>query len=113
MIPAEYLTDTLDVVTPATATDRYGNERYDWATATTRSITARFEQQTSTEPTGDTRAALVGGWRLITNDLTVTGRDRLTYGSPAVTFEVVGPPQIQRTPDGVHHLEATARQVTG
>lgn len=69
----------------------------------------RLEQTGGTETTVD-EDTLISDWRLIGRaDMPIGGRDRVTVDG--ITFEVVGPPAVQRTPRGPHHIEARLRHV--
>lgn len=70
---------------------------------------ARLEQSAGDEQSTD-RSVQVGEWLLILpRDAVIGGRDRVV--ADGSTFEVVGPPVVQRTPRGPHHIEARLRLV--
>lgn len=111
MIPDRLLIVEASLVKAGTAVDAYGNDVPAWDAVTATPIRCRLEQATRSETTDETRDALVGTFRLFTNDLTVQGRDRIVVG--LTTYEVDGPPALVADGAGTHHLEATLRWVEG
>jgi hypothetical protein len=103
----------LTLVQPATTTNRWNDATPDYgAAATRRTIRGYIEQPSSTEPITDDRAPLIGAGKLLTNDLAVSGVDRIEDG-PA-TYEITGPPwPVDQPGHGPHHLEAQLQKVEG
>lgn len=116
-VPAAMLPHTITRVRPATATDAYGNETYDYGAGASRtSMAAWMQQDTRAEPTSSGRDPLEQRWLMVTNDADVRGRDRVEWTPPsgaALLFEVEGPPAPVYTPAGYHHTESTLRVVSG
>ncbi len=116
-VPAGLLPHTVTRVRPATSTDDYGNETYDYVTAASRTtMRAWMQQDNRTEPASNGRDPLVQGWLMVTNNPDVRGRDRVEWTPPsgaALVFEVEGPPAPVYTPAGYHHTESTLRVVSG
>jgi hypothetical protein len=91
----------------AGAVDDYGNQVDTFAPGV--EYAARLEQRIGLEQTGDQNIQ-VGEWLLILPpEAVIDGTDRVL--ADGATFEVVGPPVRQRTPRGVHHIEAALRLV--
>lgn len=68
----------------------------------------RLEQRAAQEVT-DGRDTFVSDWVLYLHpDVVVNGRDRVVDGFGR-TFEVVGAPDMERTPRGPHHLVVNLR----
>ncbi len=89
--------------------DDYGNAAETWVEGA--SYPCRLEPTSGQERTVD-RDTQVSDWRLfLPADAELTGRDRVVVDSKV--FEVVGPPAVQHTPRGPHHVEAALRYVEG
>ena len=90
-----------------TGTDRY-NQPIEGVTVTTTDVPYRLEQVESIEVSiGE--ATVVSDWKLfLMPDAVITHRSRF-IDADARTFEVVGAPNVQRTPRGPHHIEARLR----
>jgi hypothetical protein len=113
-IPENRLVHSVVRVRPVVSTDTYGSTVYDYGVAAARtSMNAYLTQSSGTEPLSDGRAPLVGAWRMLTNDLDVTGRDRIEWNSKV--FEVDGDPKPSYTTwsSVPHHLETTLRIISG
>lgn len=97
------LTQTVTVQThTAGADDVFGNQADTFPSS--RTYRARLEQTAEDEQVVD-RDTLRTDWLLILPpEAQISGRDRVV--ADGVTFEVVGPPAVQRTPRGPHHIEA-------
>ncbi len=113
-IPARGLPHTVTVLTPGRVANRYGNEAPDWTAATSRTIAAYV--QTPGRSSGgsenfDLRDALIGDRQMYTNDMAVTGYDRVIFNG--ITFEVLGPAGQWDNPAGPHHSEIRLRYVEG
>lgn len=84
------------------AVDRFNNpsDVFDAGTV----YRARLEQATGDEQMTD-RSVQTSDWLLfLPPEAVIGGRDRVE--ADGSTFEVVGPPVVQRTPRGAHHIEA-------
>lgn len=91
----------------ASGTDRY-NQPILGVTVTTNNVPARIEQTESTEVTiGE--ATVISDWRIFLEPDVVISNASRVVDSAGRTFEVVGAPNIQRTPRGPHHIEARLR----
>ena len=87
--------------------DEYGNPVESWDPPV--SHPARLEQTGGEEMTTQ-RNVQIGDWRLfLLPDVAIGGRDRVE--ADGETFEVVGPPVVQRAPRGAHHIEANLQHV--
>jgi head-tail adaptor len=99
-------TQPVTVTRPGPGTeDVYGNIQPTWDEIGT--WWAVLEQTDAEEHTvgEDTQTA---DWRLyLPPDADIRGRDRVQLDD--VTFEVVGPPNRARRPQGIHHIEAALR----
>jgi hypothetical protein len=106
---ATLLTEPLSVLAASDGTvDEYGDTSTTFSAGT--SYLGRLEQRSAQEVT-DGRDTMVSDWVLyLQPDATVAGRDRVVdmYGR---TFEVVGPPIMQRSPRAAHHLQVNLRHV--
>lgn len=100
------------IVTPATGTDRRGDQTLSYASDATRAnVRGWMQQQGQSETTGD-RDLRVSSWRLFsgsTPDLDALARIEWD----GLTFEVVGKPNHLTSPRGYHHTEADLRLVEG
>jgi len=113
-IPENRLVHVVVRVRPATSVSTYGDTVYDYGVAAARKdMNAYLTQSSGTEPLSDGRAPLVGAWRMLTNDLDVTGRDRIEWNGKV--FEVDGDPKPSYTTWSTvpHHLETTLRIIAG
>ncbi|MDF1596948.1 MAG: hypothetical protein P1T08_12790 [Acidimicrobiia bacterium] len=110
-------TETVTVVTVGQiGTDRYNNptigetgrvDYYGW-----------LEQQSGQE-TVENRDLQVGDWLCVLHrrvdgatfdmDVAMTGRDRVEARN--LTFQIIGPPAVARSPRGQHHIELHLRQL--
>lgn len=110
--------DTVVIVRAGTATDRYGNQVSDWATATRTTADQVAVLPTSqAEDAAGNRTTITTGWRLYSRpgtapDLRAT--DRVEWRE--LSLEVIG--EVARWPHplrrgAVHHIEAELRRVTG
>lgn len=104
------LTQTVTVLDRSEgAVDDYGNPVVTFSSGT--DYLARLEQTAGTEITSG-RETLVADWTLyLPPDAEIHGGSRVL--ADGVTFEVIGPPAKQRTPRGVHHIQANLRHVEG
>jgi head-tail adaptor len=106
-----HFTEAVEVVRPGATTDRYGNRVADW-TATTRTTTYGWIEQTAASENAINRDGQAAEWLLLCRaDVEISGSDRIEYSG--LTFEVIGPPAIRRTPRGNHHQEVRLRWVNG
>lgn len=103
-------TATVHVRDESGGDDMFGSDRPVW--------TAGATYPCRLEPLGTPEEVTVGGdvqtaeWRLYLPAAAhgnLSGYDRVTVAGEAPTFEVVGTPGAQRSPRGVHHVEARLR----
>ncbi|MDP5182175.1 hypothetical protein QOZ88_05960 [Blastococcus sp. BMG 814] len=98
-------------------TDRYENTTLDWSNPARLIVNGvSVQPRARTETTTDGRTVLVSGWWLCTApgvDVDLTAADRVEHDG--LVLEVDG--DVARWPDpdgdGVHHVEAALRRVTG
>lgn len=85
-------------------TDPYGNPADTW-TDDAATADVILQQTEAVEVTTD-RDVQTSDWLLVdpNPDAGLSGRDRVNAGG--AVFEVVGPPEVVKTPRGAHHLEA-------
>jgi head-tail adaptor len=101
---ASLLTQTVTVQTRSTGVaDDYGNLAQTWSVGT--DYDARLEQQDGTEAAGDQLVVTSNYLLILPADAVISAGDRVT-DEDGNTYEVIGPPVKQRTPRGVHHIEA-------
>ena len=117
MIGDDLLPHPIEVETPGTTTDRYGNTVPDWTESTRVEVAGWLQQNTGREDT-DQRDAQIGEWLLICNPvdiggyaLTVHGADRVHWNG--AVFEVIGPPGPAYVPTELHHYEIRLKTVEG
>ncbi|WP_327162107.1 hypothetical protein [Streptomyces zaomyceticus] len=117
VIGEDLLPHVVEVETPGTTTDRYGNTVADWTASTRADVAGWLQQNTGREDT-DQRDAQIGEWLLICNPvttaggpLTVHGRDRVHWNG--AQFEVIGPPGPAYVPTELHHYEIRLKTVEG
>lgn len=105
------LTETVTVRRfQAGAQDRYGDTSEGWNAGSQHR--ARLEQVSESEVTVD-RDTQRSDWRLFLEaGVEIGGRD-LVVDSGGRTFEVVGPPDVQKTPRGPLFTTARLRHVEG
>jgi hypothetical protein len=107
----------LTVITPIQGgPDGFGNLTWNYAAGTERYIFGWIQQDQRSEGFTPGRDPKEQHWLLVTNDPSITARDRVYWGtSPTgpITFEVEGPPEPAYRPDGYHHTEATLRVLVG
>jgi hypothetical protein len=99
---------TIQTIGPV-GTDRY-NQPILGVASTVANVPARLEQTESTEVTVG-EATLVSDWRIFLEPDEVISNASRIVDSLGRTFEVVGAPNLHRTPRGPHHLEARLRYV--
>lgn len=96
-----------------TASDEYGNQVLDWASAASVETTGWLTQlqlQTLSSENRDRQDTLRSAWRLFLRSTeTIGGFDRVL--ADGATFEVDGHPLMARTPGGAHHIEVELRLV--
>jgi len=107
--------DEVTVVRAPLTPGRYGGQTRDWAAAT-RTV----YEGVSVQPTGSTedirdRELLIGRYTLFTSrgfDIDLLATDRVEWNG--LTLQVDGDPNRWPAPGGgVHHVEASLKQVTG
>lgn len=90
------------------AKDSHGNREPSWDDGGEHLV--RLEQTDATEVLVG-RDTLVSDWRLyLHEDAVIGGRDRVV-DEDGRTFEVMGSPEVQRSPRGPHHIVARLRYV--
>lgn len=100
----QLLTQTVTVTSRAVgAVDDYGNPAETWGNPT--DYQARLEHSDSVESNGDQLVVTSRYLLVLPADAIVGAGDRVT-DEDGTTYEVDGPPIKQRTPRGVHHIEA-------
>ena len=106
------LPHVINVTTPGSTTDVYGNTVPSWTTgATTVSRRAYVQPTDATEDTQSaTREALAREYRCFTLNA-LTGLERVAWSG--MTLEVIGPSRRWDTPRGTHHYETALRIVEG
>lgn len=109
MIPERLLNRTLTWQRPTAAADRYGDDRDDWTTPTTSSITGRIDQLATDEVVDETRDLAAAGRVLFTNEVGIGARHRIVDGT--LVYEVDGIPAVVDDPFGPHHVEARLRLI--
>lgn len=98
------LTQTVTVTTRTTgAVDDYGNPTESWGNPV--EYRARLEHSDSAEAQGDQLVVTSRYLLILPADATISAGSRVE-DEDGNTFEVDGPPIKQRTPRGVHHIEA-------
>jgi hypothetical protein len=98
------LTQLVTVTTRTTgAVDDYGNPTSSWGAPVT--YRARLEHNDSLESNGD-QLVVATRYRLILPPSAVIGAGDRVTDEDGITYEVDGPPLKQRTPRGVHHIDA-------
>jgi putative hemolysin len=91
-------------------TDDYGNPLAEYAEPV--AYPARLEQRAGDEVTADRDTQLADWVLFLPPDAVVDGYARVVDGYGRA-FEVVGPPAVQHTPRGAHHIEARLRHIEG
>lgn len=109
MIPTRLLDQTVTILARDTSgTDDWGRAVETWPEPGV-DVRGRLELATGAEETDD-QDVQTSRWRLFLKpDVTISGRDRVR--ADGVTYEVDGPPTVQRTPRGPHHLQVSLRAV--
>ena len=92
--------ETVQVVTPGTSTDRYGNTTVDWSTATTRTEACLVGSGGSTGPLLDARTPIDSDFDLVfpKADPGITPADRVVVRG--LTCDVAGRPFAQQYGSG-------------
>jgi hypothetical protein len=105
---------SITIVRPSTTTDPYGNEKTDWADAVRTVVDGvNVQPQGGSSEDTDDKQLTVTGWGLYTPrgmDLDLRETDRIEFDG--MTLQVVG--KVGRWPapgGGVHHIEASLREV--
>lgn len=107
--------ESVTVIRAPLIANRYGGQVRDWANAVRTDVDGVSIQPTvSTEDTRD-RELLTNTYTLFTSrgrDIDLLATDRVQWGD--LVLQVVGDPNRWQAPGGgVHHVEATLKQVTG
>ena len=107
--------DTVTVVRAPLAAGRYGGQSRDWSNATRTDYPGVCVQPVSSTEDVRDRELLVGMFTLFTSrgqDIDLLATDRIEWGG--ITLQVDG--DVNRWPapgGGVHHVEASLKQVSG
>lgn len=101
------------VVRAGSVETRYGDDVKDWSAATETTVKGWVSQGDRVEDVDSREAQSRSFTVFLPADTDVTGLDRLVW--EGLTLEVVGPPNWAWNPrmNAVHHIELTAREVTG
>lgn len=102
---------TVQVVTPGTRVDAYGDTQPDWTTAIVFTTSGWLAQQTSLEDRDGRNTTASTLSLTLLPDTPITARDRVRIDG--ILYEVVAEPLAAWTPRGEHHIEATLSLVTG
>lgn len=101
---ANVLTQTVTVTRRTTgADDGYGNQAETWGSPA--DYAARLEHSDGVQTNGDQVVATSRFLLILPADAVIAAGDRVT-DDDGNTYDVDGPPVRQRTPRGVHHVEA-------
>ena len=101
----------VDIVRAPPETDRYGDTRPDWASATSTTVSGWLTSVNTTEIT-DGREAISTEWSLsLPADVDIDAADRVQRG--AAIYEIVGDVEAAATPYGTHHQVVRLRSVHG
>lgn len=101
----------LYVATAGITQDEYGNDVRDWAHATIVGVLGLVQQTQSVEVTLD-RDTVIADWLLfLPASTTIDARARISDGTN--TWEVIGNPNVVRTPRGPHHIECRLVSIEG
>lgn len=123
-VPGRLMPHTVTIITPAVATDPYGNTTYDYGPAATRTAARAWLEQTQrTAVTTVGADPLQARWLLVTA-ATVPRRARIEWPAApggAITFEVDGQPGPFYNPLAMataasaepHHTELTLKVIDG
>lgn len=112
VLPSRMLPHSIDILSPAQATDAYGNTVEDWATPTIRAVRAYVRPAPASETIAD-RNAVTAVWQVHTNDLDVTALERVRFDG--VVYAIDGQPLTWRTKPGGGrgHTKLLLRRVDG
>lgn len=92
--------------------DEYGNPVLDYTNPSTVTLRGRLEQTSASEEIVD-RDTRISDWRIFLHPTAdVAALDRIQDADGRL-FDVVGTPQPQRAPRGLHHLQVQLRLVEG
>lgn len=108
-------TDSVTVVRAPLVAGRYGGQTRDWTTATRTAYDGVCVQPVSSTEDVRDRELLVGRFTLFTSrgsDIDLLATDRVEWNG--ITLQVDGDPNRWPMPGGgIHHVEASLKQVTG
>lgn len=108
---ASLMVRNVDIITPASRTDNYGDTQPDWAAATEVATVGWLAQNSSIENLDGRNATSTDLVLDLPAGTPVTARDRVRIDS--TTYELVSEPVSAWTPRGEHHKEVFLRLVTG
>jgi hypothetical protein len=107
--------ETVTVIRAATVANRYGGQVRDWTNTTRTVVDGVSIQPTATTEDVRDRELLVNTYTLFTSrgqDIDLLATDRVQWGG--LLLQVDGDPNRWPAPGGgLHHVEATLRQVAG
>ena len=107
--------DTVTVVRAPLATGRYGGQTRDWTNAVRTPYPGVCVQPVSSTEDVRDRELLIGKYTLFTSrgqDIDLLATDRVEWNG--LTLQVDGDPNRWPAPGGgVHHVEASLKQVSG
>ena len=106
-----FLVHPVELLVPATTTNRYGDTVADWSSPATIAERGWITRETSTEVAGG-REAVTSEWSLtLPATSQVAANHRVRYDG--VDYEIVGDIERASTPRGAHHLVVRLRSVRG
>lgn len=105
------LVRNVDIITPGSHTDNYGDSQPDWTSATEVTTVGWLAQMSSIENLDGRNATSTDLVLDLPAGTPVTARDRVRIDG--TTYELVSEPVAAWTPRGEHHREIFLRVVTG
>lgn len=105
------LRQDIQIITPATGTDDYGNTTFDWVNATSVTVKGWIQQATSTEVSVGRDTVVADHTLFLHATAVITAYARVWHDGR--TFEVVGLPDVMDRPAAGHHLEVHLRSIDG
>lgn len=108
---ATLLSRDVMILTGTATTDRYNDTVLDWSAPTSRSAKAWFAQQDTSDDHEHRNAKITEGTVTFEVSAALAADERVVIDD--TTYEVVGTPNVARTPRGPHHIEARLRVVLG
>ena len=105
------LTETFTVIRPGEKTDALNNKVADWENPTRVSYPAKLQRLDVAELIAGEQTPVSHWLVFLPPEADVRATDR--GEADGKTFELVGPPEVLRTPQGIDHLEARLTLVEG